>query len=183
MRKPQLIEIARLARQGQLISPKEARSLLADLAEIESSLPSVTIQLTSLLTALLNHENTHLFSPEKSLEFLDTLADIAELLDRLIAIARNHPDPPEPGVQEGFAPCYVETIKQVNDLRYNLAYIREHLRPQNLPQECDQSLFLDLQLTAMLNVINDLDYTAMALVPRLRENITRKVPQMFGSVP
>ncbi len=182
MRKPQLIEIARLARQGQLILPKEARSLLADLAEIESHLPSVTTQLTSL-TALLYRENTQLFSPEKSLKFLDTLADIVELLDRLIAIARNHPDPPEPGVQEGFAPCYVETIKQVNDLRYNLAYIREHLRPQNLAQECDQSLFLDLQLTAMLNVINDLDYTAMALVPRLRENITRKVPQMFGSVP
>ncbi len=93
MRKPQLIEIARLARPGQLILPKQARSLLAYLAEIESSLPFVTIKLTSLLTALLDQKNTHLFSPEKSLEFLKTLADIVELLDRLIAIARNHPDP------------------------------------------------------------------------------------------
>jgi hypothetical protein len=100
-----------------------------------------------------------------------------------MAIARKHPDPPEPGVNEGFAPCYIDTIKRVNDLRYNLAYLSEYLRPQHLAQECDRSYFPDLQLTAILDVINDLYYTAKTLLPRLRENITGKVPRMLGSLP
>ncbi len=187
---PQLIEIGRLARQGRLIALKEARILLTDLAKIESDLPHLIIKLTTQVTALLNQEKytlqkgeKQILSPEASFQILQTFTNTVELWDRLIAIARNHPDPPEPGAEEGFAPCYVDTIKRVNDLRYNLAYLSEYLRPQHLAQECDRCSFPDLQLGAILNVINDLYCTAMILLPRLRENITRKLPQMFGSVP
>jgi len=179
---PQLIEIARLARQGQLITPKEARILLADLAEIEANLPTIAQNLTILVAAEFNSNIQPIYQPEKCLDLIQNLTEIGEFLDKLMAIGRNHPDPEEPGVKEGFAPCYMDTIKRVNDLRYDLAYLREHLLPQSLTIMGKQNDYVHLQLNTILDVINDLYYTAMALLPRLRENITRKVPQMLGSL-
>ncbi len=181
---PQLIEIARLAWQRQLIAPRAARILLADLAEIEANLPVAVQNLTDLVLTNFNTNKQPDVQSEKGLNLVENLTKIGGYLDKLMALARNHPDPKEPGVKEGFAPCYMDTIKRVNDLRYDLAYLREHLLPQSLTiigkqNHYKNNNYAELQLNTILDVINDLYYTAMALLPRLRENITRKVPQVF----
>lgn len=180
---PELVEIARLAHHSKLLAPKQARALLDDLGEIESALPHKLVSLSTQVTTLGDKiGNGEIPSPEERFEVLHSLTETGELLDRLIAIARSHPDPPEPGVEEGFASCYVDTVKRVNDLRYGLAYLNEHLRPQRLAHQLKNYPHPDLQLVPIADAIEDLYLTSMALVPRLRENIARKVPQFWGSL-
>lgn len=179
----QLEEVARLAHQGQLIAPKQGRALLEDLEEIESGLRQKLVRLSTQVTTLGDKiHNSEIPSSEERFELLHSLTETVEFLDRLIAIARNHPDPPEPGVEEGFASCYVDTVKRVNDLRYGLAYLTQHLRPQRLGHQLTSYPNPDLQLVHIADAIEDLYQTAMGLVPRLRENIARKVPQLWGSL-
>ena len=180
---PVLAEIARLAHQGQLIAPKEARALFADLDQIESTLPSMLQNLTARVTTLGEMIlDEQIPSPQERFALSHSLTETLELTERLMAIARNHPAPPEPGVEEGFAPCYAEIVKEVNDLRHSLAYLSEHLHPLHLGQQLQRHPYPELQLLPLQYAINHLHYTVMALVPRLRENIARKVPQLWGSV-
>ncbi|MCT7970036.1 hypothetical protein NG799_27360 [Laspinema sp. D1] len=180
---PQLVEIARLAHQKQLMSPKQARALFKDLDEIESALPPLLMSLSAQVTTFGDKiRNEEIPSPEERFELLDSFKETVECLDSLTAIARSHPDPPEPGVEEGVASCYVDTVKRINDLRYGLAYLSEHLRPQRLGHQLNSYPNPDLQIVSITDAIEDLYQTAMVLVPRLRENIARKVPQLWGSL-
>lgn len=178
----QLEEVARLAHQGTLISPKRARSLFRDLDKIEADLQYLLVNLSARVTMLGDAiRDRQVPSPEERFDLTRNLGQTVELLVWLMAIARNHPDPPEPGVEEGVAPCYLDLLKRTNDLRYTLAYLHEHLRPQYLGQQLARHPHPDLQLVALSEAINDLYHTAMAIVPRLRENIARYVPQLWGS--
>ena len=179
----ELVEIARLAHQEQLMSPKQARALFKDLDEIALALPPLLMSLSAQVTAFgdqIRHQEIP--TPEEGFELLHSFTETAECLNRLTAIARSHPDPPEPGVEEGVASCYVDTVKRVNDLRYGLAYLSEHLRPQRLGHQLNSYPNPDLQLVSITDAIEDLYQTTMVLVPRLRENIARKVPQLWGSL-
>ncbi|MGI0497855.1 hypothetical protein [Arthrospira sp. PLM2.Bin9] len=180
---PQLQEIARLAYQRQLTSPKQARALLSDLDHIESSLPGLFNSLSALISDFgENIKNGNQPDSKQRFELLDSLTETIEFLERLTAIARNHPDAPEPGFEEGFASCYLTLIKQVNDVRYGLSYLQEYLRPQALQNQLSRYPNPDLKLITLITGIEDLYITVMLLIPRLRENVTRQVPQFWGSV-
>jgi hypothetical protein len=180
---PQLIEVARLAHQGKLTSPKRARVLFRDLEQIESELPPLVVNLSEWVMRLADKShNQQILSPEQSFELTRNFGQTIELLDRLMAIARNHPDPPEPGVESGVAPCYTNLLKRTNDLRYGLAYLHEFLRPRRLGRQLARHPHPDLQLVELADATNDLHALAIEIVARLRENIARKVPQLWGSV-
>lgn len=180
---PQLAEIARLAHQRKLTPPKQARVLLADLDEIKSSLPALFARLSVLVLVFGdNIQKGQQPDAEARFELLDQLTKTVESVERLAAIARNHPDAPEPGVEEGVASSYVDLQKRVNDLRYGLNYLRESLRPQSLQHRLHRCPNPDLQLTTLAAAIDDLYIVAMMLIPRLRENIIRQVPQFWGRV-
>lgn len=180
---PHLTEIARLAHQRQLIPPKYARALLADLEEIKSSLTTLLARLSDLVLVFGEKiQNGQQPDAELRFELLDRLTQTVESVEGLAAIARNHPDAPEPGVKEGFASCYVDVQKQVNDLRYGMAYLQECLHPQSLKHRLTHCPNPDLQLTTLTTAIDDLYIIATRLIHRLRENIIRKVPQFWGRV-
>ncbi len=178
---PILAELARLAYKRELVSPKQAEILLKELETIESELLPLFNDLRDWLDGLKQKGDHSSMTLSKSgFGLLESLTAIVEPVDRLIAIARNHPDAPEPGVEEGIASCYFNTVKQVNDLRHSLAYLNQALRPERLKPAL--SLQPDLTLTTLEDTVDELQYIALTLIPRLRENIMRKVPQLLGSV-
>ncbi|USR90984.1 hypothetical protein NEA10_19515 [Phormidium yuhuli AB48] len=184
---PQIAEIARLAYRRQLISPKQAQVLLHDLNEVESRLNANIAELArafdSFSQGVLSGQTPGL---EDKSSLRESVQSLMEPIDLLMAMAREHPDPREPGLEEGFASCYCDTIKRVNDLRYSLASIREKFRPpvlQRLLRPTRNPQLSELELAALETVIDDLQVICADLIPRLRANISRKVPQFWGSFP
>ena len=177
---PALAEVARLAYKRELVSPKQAQMLFEELEEIESKLPPLFTDLWVGVTGWVENGGTSATPSEARFGLLHPLTQMVELLDRLTAIARNHPDLSEPGVSEGVASCYIDTVKRVNDLRYSLAYLNRALRPQRLQQSFSQQP--ELTRATLGDTIDELEYIAITLIPRLRDNIARKVPQLLGSV-
>jgi hypothetical protein len=175
-----LAEVARLAYQRQLVSPKQAEILLEELETIQLQLLPLFNDLRDWLDGKQKGDHSSMTLSKSGFGLLECLTAIAELVDRLTAIARNHPDAPEPGVEEGIASCYFNTVKQVNDLRHSLAYLNQALRPERLKPTL--SLQPDLTLRTLEDTVDELQYIALTLIPRLRENIMRKVPQLLGSV-
>lgn len=180
---PALVEVARLARQRQLISPKQAQRLDEDLDEIKEAIVRNSGKLAQLIHQWGDQvENQETPSPEQGFELAETVSQLSDSANKLTAIARNHTDPPEPGVEEGFALCYMDTVKRVNDLRHSLSHLTERLRPQQLQQQFTCHPHTDLQRLVLDNTIYDLYYAAQVLIPTLRSNIARKVPNLWGSV-
>lgn len=179
---PILMEIARLARDRQLVSPAHAQSLLSDLTKIEETLPNVLLQLSLCVSNLQTGlEGGATLTPKESFELTQTVTQLTQPLERLLEIARDHPDPSEPGVEEGIALCYADTIKHVNDLRYLFEYVTENARPQKLRDRLAGYAHPELQQLALHNAIEELHVLSVSLIPRLRENIARKTPQLWGS--
>ncbi|NMG58683.1 hypothetical protein E1H12_09150 [Geitlerinema sp. P-1104] len=184
---PQIAEIVRLAYRRQLISPTQAQVLLNDLNEVETTLNANIAELArafdSFSKGVLSGQTPRL---EDKLKLRESVRSLMEPIDLLMAMARQHPDPREPGVEEGFASCYCDTIKRVNDLRYRLAAITEKFRPpvlQRLLRHTSNPQLSELELAALETAIDDLQVTCADLIPRLRANISRKVPQFWGSFP
>ncbi|WP_139240638.1 hypothetical protein [Geitlerinema sp. PCC 9228] len=177
------LEVARLVRQRKFISPKHAQYLYEELDRIEEAIALPVEQLAHLTHQLANQvKNQETPMPEQGFEIAETVRQLFDPIDRLTAIARNHLDPPEPGVEEGFALCYMDTVKRVNDLRHSLSHLTEKFRPQQLQQQFTCHPHTDLQRLVLDNTIYELYYAAQVLIPRLRSNIARKVPNLWGSV-
>ncbi len=184
---PQIAEIVRLAYARQLISPTQAQVLLNDLNEVETilnpNIEALARALDKFSQGVLSGQTPSL---EDKLMVREQVRSLIEPLDVLMAMARQHRDPLEPGVEEGFASCYCDTIKRVNDLRYRLAAITEKFRPrvlQRLLRHTSNPQLSELELVALETAIDDLQVTCADLIPRLRVNISRKVPQFWGSFP
>ena len=184
---PQIAEIVRLAYARQLISPKQAQVLLNDLNEVETTLnaniEALARALEQFSQGVLSGQTPNV---EDRLMVREQVRSLIEPLDWLLALARQHHDPVEPGVEEGFASCYSDTIKRVNDIRHSLAAITEKFRPrvlQRLLRQTRNPQLPELELAALETAIDDLQFTCADLIPRLRANISRKVPQFWGSFP
>lgn len=184
---PQIAEIVRLAYARQLISPKQAQVLLNDLNEVETTLNANIEALAGALEqfsqGVMSGQTPTL---EDKLRVRERVQMLMEPLNWLLAMARQHRDPVEPGVEEGFASCYCDTIKRVNDIRHSLTYISDNYRPSILKRRLRKTAnpqLPELELAALETAIDDLQFTCADLIPRLRTNISRKVPQFWGSFP
>lgn len=179
---PQLKEIARLADLGQLTPPKKARSLFSDLDAVECSLPALLDDLSCRVSDFnQNIQKGQQPGSEARRELLQQLTETFKFVERLAAIARDYPDPPEWGLDKGFE-FEVNLPEQVKDLRYRLARVQEYLRPQSLQHRLNRHPNPDSELNNLVTDIENLCSTAMMLTPRLRENIARQVPEFWAKV-
>lgn len=170
---PLLQEIARRAYGRHLIFPSQARVLFAKLDRAESEISEAIMQLQQGLEAIAQSGDR----PAKADPFDRPIKGLVRALNGILAIAREHSEPLEPGIEAGVATCYQDLPHQVNTLRYHLHFLQEHLRTHRLSHEFQRTPFVELRLLSLHDAFDDLQRSSADLSARLREVIRSKLPE------
>jgi hypothetical protein len=173
---PILVEIVRLVRSGKLVLPREARKLAADFSCIAEIVP---IQVASLSRQLEEIERKKLeLSIDQSISLDESIGILIDPIERLLDIARDYPDLAVPGEIEGTSTAFIPTDKLLNDLYYNLSYLKEHTRRDRLLVEVKRKTDSSFYIRRLTSILGDTRNIIGQLLKRLQCNISHYVPRL-----
>jgi hypothetical protein len=177
-----LVDVAKRAKRGQFLLPKQAQALSLQLEtimdKVRSLIPKIEISLRAIVAHVqLTPSNSDISIDVQTL-LLDHLEELARAVDQLLSIAQKHPEPAaETSKLEDTKTrtCYESFNKRINDLRYALRYLNEHLRSHLLVTDLRDEQYQGIYLRPIRDCLQDIQTNSTDLSERVQIIIADKV--------